>query len=86
VSTQGSVTSPGGPLPSWLSRRSTKIAIWIVLLVAAGIIVWQNWITVETPVLFITLQMPRSLLLVLMMVIGFVLGVTVRLRSKAPRF
>jgi uncharacterized integral membrane protein len=83
MSTKGTETSAGKPLPPWLTRRNIKIAVWVVLLAAVGIIVWQNWISVDMPILFINIHMPQSLLLVLMLVIGFVLGLTVRFRRKS---
>ena len=78
MSTQGSQPPSPTQHPPWLTRRNIKLAVWILCAVAALIILWQNWVTTDCPVLFFTITMPRSLLLILMLAIGFVLGLTLR--------
>jgi hypothetical protein len=73
------------PPESLLTRRNIKIAVWLLCVIVAVIIVVQNWGDVETHLLFITITTSQSLLLVLMLAIGFAMGLTVRFsrRKKA---
>jgi uncharacterized integral membrane protein len=65
--------------PPWLTRQNIKLAVWIVFLVSAVIIIVQNWGDTTLQLLFFKdVKAPQSLLLILMMVIGFLLGLTVR--------
>lgn len=59
--------------------KNTTVAILLVLVV---IIVLQNTEAVETKVLFITLSMPRALLLFITLVAGIVIGLF--LGTKVP--
>ena len=58
--------------------------IAVILAVLAAIIVLQNTETVETRILFITIAMPRAVLLTGTLLIGFAIGVlfTVFTRRK----
>lgn len=71
-----------------------KVTTAIVLAVIAAVIAFQNLEPVGTRLLFVTVTMPRILILLVMLGIGFVLGIvlsfiwTTRLgaaRSPAPR-
>jgi uncharacterized integral membrane protein len=68
--------------PPWLTRQNIKLAVWLVFLISAVIIVVQNWDPVKTKLLFIEVEVSQSLLLILMLVIGFILGLTVRVSRK----
>ncbi len=56
-----------------LSPRA-KVIVWIVLAVLGLLIILQNTQSVETRLLFITIEMPRAALLALSLLIGFLLG------------
>ena len=57
----------------------TKLIVALVLAVLTVIVVLQNTEAVQTKLLFITVTMPRVLLLFLMLVIGFILGIVASL-------
>jgi uncharacterized integral membrane protein len=59
--------------------KSSKFKTYaiITLAVAAVVVVLQNTQSVETRVLFFTFRMPRVLLLVLNLLVGFFVGVMV---------
>ena len=59
--------------------KKAKLIIAIVLAVLCLIIVLQNTASVETRFLFVTITMPRAVLLLSTAAIGFVLGVLVSL-------
>lgn len=54
--------------------KSVKNILAATLLVLVIIIVLQNTATVDTRLLFVTLSMPRALLLLLTLLIGVVVG------------
>ena len=54
-----------------------KIIIIAILAVLTLIVVLQNTQSVETKILFITIEMPRAALLFVTAVVGFVLGIFV---------
>ena len=54
--------------------QKAKVVIVIVIAVLSLIIFLQNTQSVETKILFMTLIMPRVLLLVIMLLVGFVIG------------
>lgn len=56
-----------------------KVITAIVLGVAAAIIAFQNLEPVDTTILFATVTMPRILMLLIMLGIGFVLGIVLSL-------
>lgn len=56
-----------------------KLMAILVLAVLAVIVVLQNTQEIETRLLFVTVTMPRAVLLLVTTVIGFVLGVLVSL-------
>jgi len=57
---------------SSMSRLKLILAALAVVLVV--IVVWQNRAAVETRILFITISMPRALLLLVTLMIGFAAG------------
>jgi putative membrane protein len=59
--------------------KKAKLIIAIVLAVLCLIIVLQNTASVETRFLFVTITMPRAVLLLSTAAIGFALGVLVSL-------
>ena len=66
------------PKPSLLSKlltgRAIRIWCWLALAILAVVVLWQNWGEVETPILFMTVSMPRSLFILAMLGTGFLLG------------
>jgi len=68
-------------------RQFKQIAL-IVLAVLGIVIVLQNRESVETQLLFVTVSMPRAVLLFIMLLIGFVSGIFASMifaRKWAPR-
>jgi len=59
--------------------KATLIAILLVLIV---IVTLQNTETVDTKVLFMTLSMPRALLLFITLAVGVVIGLLAGNRSR----
>ena len=58
-----------------------KTLFLTVLAVVVVIVVAQNTETVETQLLFVSIAMPRAVLLLVTLVTGFVLGILVGTRS-----
>ena len=67
--------------------KSTKIKLLVVLVLAllCVIVVFQNTEKMETQVLWVTVTMPRALLLFVTALIGFVIGVFVSLMVSRRR-
>lgn len=59
--------------------KQAKIIAVLILAIVCLIIVLQNTATVETKILFISITMPRAVLLLVTTAIGFALGVLVSL-------
>lgn len=61
-------------------KKKSRIKKWIALAVLACllVIVIQNTETVRTQILFVSLEMPRFVLLAIMLLIGFVIGIFMR--------
>jgi len=59
--------------------KRVKIIAVLILAIVCLIIVLQNTATVETKILFISITMPRAVLLLATTAIGFALGVLVSL-------
>ena len=55
-------------------KRIKKIGI-LVLALFIGIVVLQNTESVQTKILFLTITMPRAVLLFLTALIGFIIGI-----------
>jgi uncharacterized integral membrane protein len=66
--------------------RHWKLIVFVVAAVLTIIVVVQNTQAVETKLLFVTLTMPRAVLLFVTLLIGFVLGVVSagRITGKWP--
>ncbi len=66
-----------------LTKR-IKIAVAAVVAVLAIIVIFPNTEVVETRLLFITVSMPRALLLIVTLLLGVLLGLmtAVRIRRK----
>ncbi|MFW6335673.1 MAG: lipopolysaccharide assembly protein LapA domain-containing protein [Phycisphaeraceae bacterium] len=56
------------------TKAKVKLVIVIVSIVIAGVLVVQNRANITTNILWAEVEMPRILLLLLMLAIGFVLG------------
>lgn len=68
--------------------KQAKIIAVLILAILCLIILLQNTATVETKILFITITMPRAVLLLTTTAIGFALGVLVSLilcKKQKPR-
>jgi uncharacterized integral membrane protein len=59
-----------------------KIAILVILVLITFIIILQNTKSVETKILFFSIVMPRIVLLVLSLAVGFVLGILYRTKRE----
>ena len=59
--------------------KQAKFIAVLILVILCLIIVLQNTATVETKILFITISMPRAVLLLTTTAIGFALGVLLSL-------
>lgn len=57
-----------------IDRKKVQIILIAVLAVLVIIILAQNLETAQTKLLFVTVEMPRAVLLLITLVIGFVLG------------
>lgn len=63
-----------------------RIAIWGLALLLVAIILWQNWETMTVQLLFIKIQMPIILFVLIALALGFVLGlITPSLWAKRAR-
>ncbi len=51
-----------------------KVVIAVVLALLALVVIAQNSASVDTKLLFVTVTMPRAVLLLVTLVIGFILG------------
>ena len=60
-------------------KSKIKLISILVLAAACIVVVLQNTTAVETKILFMTVAMPRALLLFLTTLVGFILGVVVTL-------
>lgn len=80
MDTQKPTPSSEKKLGRYWTLRNLKILVWCTVVVLAGIVVLQNWGEVDTPVLFMTLSMPRSLFMLVMLAAGFLIGIFSPLR------
>ncbi|MCP3904869.1 MAG: LapA family protein [Planctomycetes bacterium] len=62
-----------------------KIIVAVVLAVVLLVIIAQNTDSVETQLLFVTLTLPRAVLLLLCMLIGFVVGLLTAFPKRSGR-
>lgn len=68
-----------------MNARNLKLAGIAAAVIVVLILLFQNRADVDTRILFVTITMPRAVLLVVMLAVGFVLGLltAMRTRSKA---
>lgn len=66
-------------------RMRLRTVLLLITAILVLIIVLQNTESVETRILFVTIAMPRVLLLLLMALLGFVAGIFVGKSRKAPK-
>jgi uncharacterized integral membrane protein len=71
-------TEKSGGLKRNLRLVSIALAVVVVL-----ILVVQNTAEVETRILFATVTMPRAVLLVVMLAVGYVLGLLTAVRGRS---
>jgi uncharacterized integral membrane protein len=64
------------------AMQNAKLFAIAVLVIAAIIVIVQNTAAVETRLLFATVTMPRAVLLLLTLSIGFVLGILFTYSTK----
>ncbi len=66
------------------NKNKIKIAAAAVVAILAIIVIFQNTEVMETRLLFVTVGMPRALLLIVTLLLGWVLGLmtAVRIRRK----
>ena len=76
MQSESSQSVSSGPQQHFLTARKVKIIIWAIAVILAVIVIWQNWEPVDTPILFMTVTMPRSLFIIFVMLIGFVIGLS----------
>lgn len=63
-------------------RRNAKIAVVTAAVIVVAVLVFQNTEPTRTRILFATITMPRAVLLVVMLAIGFALGVLTAARLR----
>ncbi len=65
--------------------KKAKLIVIVILALIGVIIVLQNTESVDTKILFATIIMPRAILLLVAIAIGFVLGILVSIMSQKKR-
>jgi len=70
------------PNPPASTRGRVKLVALGVLVVLALVLVFQNMQSVETRLLFVTVTMPRALLLLIVFALGFLAGLIARVARK----
>jgi uncharacterized integral membrane protein len=55
-------------------EKNTKLVITIVLIILAGVIIFQNTVLVDLKMLFWSFQASLIILLVLVLIIGIIIG------------
>ncbi len=65
-----------------LTRRNLRIGVIAVSVIVVLIVILQNTDPVQTRILFATVTMPRAVLLVVMLALGFVVGLLTRIRPR----
>lgn len=63
--------------------KKTKTIFIIVLALLVLIVILQNTQSIETKLLFLTITMPKALLIIVSLLVGFALGVIVASLLKA---
>ena len=62
--------------------KKMKLIVIAILALLAAVIILQNVETVDTKILFITISMPRAILLAVTWVIGLSCGLLIPLKAK----
>ena len=62
--------------------KKMKLIVIAILAILAAIIILQNVETVDTKILFLTISMPRAILLAVTWVIGLACGLLIPLKAK----
>lgn len=62
--------------------RNLKIGVIAVAAVVVLIVILQNTERTDTRILFATITMPRAVLLLVMLVVGFVLGLFTAMKTR----
>lgn len=65
-----------------LTKRNIRIALIALSVVVVLVLILQNTEDVQTRILFATVTMPHAVLLVVMLAIGFVLGLLTAMRTR----
>ena len=67
------------------SQNRFKLVTIAVVATLVLVVILQNMETVDTRILFITISMPRAVLLAVMALIGFIVGVLFRGKRKKAK-
>ena len=67
------------------TQNRFKIVGIAVVATLVLVVIFQNMETVDTRILFITISMPRAVLLTVMALIGFIVGVIFRGKRKKQK-
>ena len=62
--------------------KKMKLIVIAILALLAAVIILQNVETVDTKILFITISMPRAILLAVTWAIGLACGLLIQLKAK----
>ena len=65
--------------------KNPKLIIIAVLAILAAIVVFQNRQVVSTQILFVKIDMPRFVLLLITGLVGFAIGILVATKKKRPK-
>jgi uncharacterized integral membrane protein len=70
-------------MASKMNLRNAKLVGIALSVIVILILIFQNRASVDTRVLFVTITMPRAVLLVVMLAVGFVLGLLTAIKTRA---
>jgi uncharacterized integral membrane protein len=65
-----------------LNLRNAKLAGIALSVIVVLILIFQNRENVSTDILFVTITMPRAVLLIVVLAIGFVLGLLTAIKTR----
>ena len=68
-----------------MNKHKLKLISIALLAVLAMVVMFQNTTSVETKILFVSVTMPRSLLLLMTLAVGFVLGILFSLMASRKK-
>jgi len=68
-----------------MNKHKLKLISIALLAVLAIVVMFQNTTSVETKILFVSVTMPRSLLLLMTLAVGFVLGILFSLMASRKK-